>query len=99
MAAVKALFLGVRKLHSNKKNQDYRTVEFYVPPFKDGKGFERGGVMTYFTELDSTVGSDLRCGAIVIPEITYDAMSRREELVGFKVVKATPYNMAVDFNN
>lgn len=99
MAAVKALFLGVRKLHSNKKNQDYRTVEFYVPPFKDAKGFERGGVMTYFTELDSTVGNDLRCGTIVIPEVTYDALSRREELTGFKVVKSTPYNMAVDFNN
>lgn len=93
----KAVFLGVQKLHSNKKNQDYRKVDFYIPPFKDARGFERGGVMSYFTELDSTVGSDLRCGTIVIPEITYDALSRREELVGFKVVKNTPYNFPVDF--
>lgn len=98
MAGIKAVFLGVQKIHSNKKNQDYRMVAFYVPPFKDAKGFDRGGVMEYFTELDSTVGSDLRCGAIVIPEITYDALSRREELTGFKVVKPTPYNFPVDFS-
>ena len=92
MAGIKAIFLGVRKLHSNKKNQDYRTVEFFVPPFKDSRGFERGGLMTYFTELDNTVGSDVRVGAVVTPEITYDALSRREELVGLKVVKNSPYS-------
>lgn len=92
MANLKAVFLGVQKLHSNKKNQDYRKVEFYVPPFKDARGFERGGLMTYFTELDSTVGSDLRVGAIVIPEVNYDVLTRREELVGLKVVKNTPYS-------
>lgn len=94
MAGIKAVFLGVKKIHSNKKNQDFRTVEIYVPPFKDARGFERGGLMTYFTELDSTVGSDLRCGAIVSPEIDYDALSHREELVGFKVLKPAPYTPA-----
>lgn len=94
MAGIKAVFLGVKKIHSNKKNQDYRTVEIYVPPFKDARGFERGGLMTYFTELDSTVGSDLRCGALVVPDITYDALSHREELVGFKVLKPTPFSPA-----
>ena len=90
----KAIFLGVTKLHSNKKNQDYRKVDFFVPPFKDAAGFQRGGVMSYFTELDSTVGSDLRVGTIVEPQIEYDAMARREALTGFKVVKATPYSLA-----
>ena len=94
MAAVKALFLGVRKLHSNKKNQDYRTVEFYVPPFKDAKGFERGGVMTYFTELDSRIGEDLHVGTIVLPKINYDPIARREELTGFDVIRATPFKPA-----
>ena len=92
MAGIKAIFLGVNKIHSNKKNQDYRTVEFFVPFFKDAKGFTRGGVMRYFTELDSTVGSDLKVGTIVTPKITYDAISRREELEGFDVVKNTPYS-------
>ena len=91
---VKAVFLGVQKIHSNKKNQDYRKVEFYVPPFKDARGFERGGLMTYFTELDSTVGSNIYCGAIVQPEIYYDALSRREELVALKVIKNSPYNQS-----
>lgn len=89
---VKAVFLGVQKIHSNKKNQDYRKVDIYVPPFKDSRGFERGGLITYFTELDSTIGSDLRCGAIVSPEISYDALSRREELTGLKVLKNAPYS-------
>lgn len=94
---VKAVFLGVQKIHSNKKNQDYRKVDLYVPPFKDARGFERGGIMTYFTELDSTIGSDCRCGAIVIPEIAYDALSGRADLTGLKIVKATPYSFPGDF--
>lgn len=91
MAVKKAIFLGVTKIHSNKKNQDYRTVEIYTPPFTDANGFKRGGVGTYFTPLDSTIGEGIKTGAIVLPEFVMDPYSNRTDLAGFKVVRNSPY--------
>ena len=88
----KAIFLGVTKIHSNKKNQDYRKVEFYTPPFRDANGFTRGGLSSEFTPLDSTVGSGIAMGAVVVPSYNYDPYSKRDELVGLEVVSPTPYN-------
>lgn len=92
----KAVFLGVATIHSNKKNRDYRKVDFYTPPFKTQNGFDRGGVMTCFTSTDSKLGEGIELGAIVIPEFTFDPYSNMSELVGIKVVSASPYT-AKDF--
>ena len=91
-----AIFLGVTKIHSNKKNKDYRKVEFYTPPFKDSQGFERGGLSSNFTPLDSKVGEGIELGAIVQPEFTFDPYSNFSELTGLKVVAQSPY-AASDF--
>lgn len=99
MLMKKAIFLGVQKIHSNKKNQDYRKVEFYTPPFKDAKGFQRGGVSSEFTALDSNVGDGIPMGAIVRPGYVYDPYAQRNELTTLEVVSATPYNLSVDFND
>ena len=88
----KAIFLGVMKIHSNKKNQDYRKVEFYTPLFKDANGFIRGGFSSEFTALDSTIGSGIPTGAIVVPTYDYDPYSKRDELIELKVVTPTPYD-------
>lgn len=91
MAVKKAIFLGVTKIHSNKKNQDYRTVEIYTPPFSDANGYMRGGTGSYFTPLDSTIGDGIKTGAIVLPEFVMDPYSNHLDLVGLKVVKNSPY--------
>lgn len=92
----KAIFLGVTKLHSNKKNQDYRKVDFYVPPYKSVEGYDRGGVVSTFTALDSTLGTGIKVGSIVVPQYDYDACAQRAELVGITVIQDTPYT-AADF--
>lgn len=94
----KAIFLGVRTIHSNKKDQDYRVVDFYTPPFKDASGYMRGGVETIFTPVDSTLGVGINMGAIVVPEFEYNHYSQREELLGMKVVCDSPYSDA-DFKD
>ena len=94
----KAIFLGVTKIHSNKKNQDYRKVEFYTPPFKDSNGFTRGGLSSEFTALDSIVGSGIPLGSIVVPTYTYDPYSKRDELIDLKVISPSPYDPEVDFS-
>lgn len=91
MAMRKAIFLGVAKIHSNKKEKDYRKVEFYTPPFTDAKGFLRGGVSSEFTALDSTLGTDIPVGAIVRPVYSYDPYSKRDELTDLEIVAPTPY--------
>ncbi len=88
----KAIFLGVTNIHSNKKNADYRKVDFYVPPYKSSQGFMRGGVMSTFTALDSNLGNDIKVGSIVVPKYDYDPCSDRAELVGITQVMETPYN-------
>lgn len=92
----KAIFLGVTKIHSNKKNADYRKVDFYVPPYKTVQGYDRGGVVSTFTATDSTLGNDIKVGAIVVPVYDYDPCSERAELVNIKQVKGSPYS-AADF--
>ncbi len=91
----KAIFLGATKLHSNKTNKDYRKVDFYVPPYEKD-GFIRGGVVTVFTPVDSTLGNDIKVGSVVIPTYDYDGVSQHAELADIKVVKTTPYT-ARDF--
>lgn len=91
MQVKKAIFLGVRKLHSNKKNQDYRTVEIYTPLFKDERGFECGGVQTFFTPLDSKLGDGLPVGTIVKPEFLYNPYNGRSDLSALNIVAKTPY--------
>ncbi len=93
----KAIFLGVTKIHSNKSNRDFRKVDFFVPPYQTKEGYTRGGVMTTFTGVESTLGNDLKVGSIVIPEYDYDACAQRADLVDIKLVKGTPYK-AEDFN-
>lgn len=88
----KAIFLGVAKIHSQKKNQDYRKVDLYTPPFKDAKGFERGGVMTCFTALDSKLGEGIELGAIVKPEFEFDPYSNQSNLTAIEVVQESPYD-------
>ena len=97
MEGKKAIFLGVRMIHSNKKNQDYRTVELYTPPFKDERGFEYGGVQTYFTPLDSHLGNGIDMGAIVEPDFQVNVYSNRSELKGLTIVSGSPYS-AEDFD-
>lgn len=87
----KAIFLGVTNMHSNKKNEDYRTVSFCVPPYKDARGFTVGGVQTVFTALDSELGRNIKVGSIVVPKYEYDPCRQRAELVDIEVVKETPY--------
>ena len=94
--AKKAIFLGVRLLHSNKKNQDYRAVTLYTPPFKASNGFTYGGVQEYFTALDATVGDCIRIGAIVRPVLATNPYSRRVDLEGLTVCGESPYT-AADF--
>lgn len=93
----KAIFLGVTKIHSNKKNQDYRKVEFFTPPFKDERGYMRGGVESVFTDLDSTLGNGIEYGSIVEPEFHYDHYVGRDQLVDIKVIAPSPYS-ASDFD-
>ena len=88
----KAIFLGVAKIHSQKKNQDYRKVDLYTPPFKDAKGFERGGVMTCFTPTDSKLGEGIAMGAIVTPEFEFDPYSNQSNLTAITVVSDSPYD-------
>ncbi len=86
----KAIFLGATKIHSNKKNKDYRKVDYFVPPYiKDG--FTRGGVITVFTPVDSKIGDGIKIGAVVVPVYDYDGVSQRAELTDIKVVKPSPY--------
>lgn len=92
----KAIFLGVQKIHSTKKDKDYRKLDYYVPPFVTEQGFTRGGVITQFTPTDSKIGDDIKVGTIVIPEYEYDGCAGRAELIELKVVKTTPYT-AKDF--
>lgn len=94
----KAIFLGVAKIHSSKKNQDYRKVDLYTPPFKDAKGFERGGVMTCFTAVDSTLGEGIELGAIVRPSFEFDPYSNQSNLTSIEVVEGSPYS-SVDFED
>jgi hypothetical protein len=88
----KAIFLGVSKFHSNNKNQDYRQVNLYTPPFKDKNGYTRGGVEQIFTDIKSTIGEDLECGTIVEPLFEYDHYSRRDELIGLNKIQDSPYS-------
>lgn len=90
----KAIFLGVQKIHSNKKNQDYRKVDLYTPPFKGQNGYTYGGVQSIFTPLDSTLGTGIAVGSIVVPQFTYDHYMQREELVSLEKVKDSPYSMS-----
>ena len=92
----KAIFLGVTNIHSNKKNADYRKVDFLIPPYKNAQGFTRGGVVSTFTALDSRMGNDIKIGSIVVPQYDYDPSSDRAELIGIKVTKESPYT-AADF--
>lgn len=87
----KAIFLGVSKFHSNKKNKDYRKVDFYTPPFTDSNGFERGGVMTCFTAPESTLGNGIPMGAIVRPDFEFDPYTNMSSLTGLTVVADSPY--------
>ncbi len=87
----KAIFLGVSKLHSNKKNADYRKVDFFTPQFKDERGFTCG-VQSVFTALDSTLGNDIEVGAIVIPEFEYNPYLQRADLIGIEKVQNSPYD-------
>ena len=98
MEGKKAIFLGVRVIHSNKKNQDYRTVELYTPPFKDERGFEYGGVQTFFTPLDSKLGIGIETGAIVQPEFQVNVYSRQTDLTALSIVEETPYDLSKDFD-
>lgn len=88
----KAIFLGVSKLHSNKKNQDYRKVDFFTPQFKDERGFTCGGVQSVFTAFDSTLGDDIEVGAIVIPEFEYNPYLQRADLIGIEKIQSSPYD-------
>ena len=88
----KAIFLGVTKFHSNKKNKDFRKVDFFTPPFKDTSGFERGGVMSCFTAVDSTIGDGIECGALVRPEFEFDPYSNMSNLTAVEVVSSSPYS-------
>lgn len=88
----KAIFLGVRVFHSNKKNQDYRSVAFYTPPFKGSNGFTYGGVQEYFTPLDSTVGNGIDLGTIVRPVLVTNPYSRNVDLSDVEIVSETPYS-------
>ena len=92
----KAIFLGVQKLHSTKKDKDFRKLDYYVIPYTTEQGYQRGGVITVFTPTDSKIGSDIKVGSIVVPQYEYDGCAGRAELVGLKVVKGTPYT-AQDF--
>lgn len=92
MEGKKAIFLGVRMIHSNKKNQDYRTVELYTPPFKDERGFEYGGVQTFFTPLDSRLGVGIDMGAVVKPDFQVNVYSNRSELRDLTIVSESPYS-------
>ena len=89
--------MGVSMIHSNKKNADYRKVDFYVPPYKSVQGFDRGGVVSEFTALDSKLGSNISVGSIVIPKYDYDPSAGRADLIDIQVVKPTPYT-ASDFD-
>ncbi len=92
MEGNKSIFLGVSMIHSNKKNQDYRTVVLYTPPFKDERGFEYGGVQKYFTPLDSRLGIGIGMGSIVIPDFHVNVYSNRSELKDLVIVSETPYS-------
>lgn len=94
----KAIFLGVAKFHSNKKNKDFRKVDFFTPPFKDAQGFERGGVMSCFTPVDSTLGDGIKLGTIVRPDFEFDPYSNMSNLKAIEVVDESPYS-DVDFND
>lgn len=91
----KAIFLGAVKIHSSKTGKDFRKVDLFTPPFKDGNGFTRGGVQTYFLGADSTIGDGINVGALVFPEIEYDPYSDRATLVGVKQVAPSPYKEGV----
>ena len=89
----KAIFLGVAKIHSKKQDKDFRKVDLYTPPFKDAKGFDRGGVMTCFTPLDSKLGEGIQMGAIVKPEFEFDPYSNQSNLTALEVVQESPYDV------
>ena len=88
----KAIFLGVRVIHSNKKNQDYRMVTLYTPPFEGSNGMTYGGVQEYFTALTSTIGNGIELGTIVRPQLETNPYSRSVELEGLEVVEKSPYS-------
>lgn len=92
----KAIFLGVKMIHSNKKSQDYRTVAVYTPPFKASNGFTYGGVQEYFTPLDSDVGNGIKVGTIVRPVLATNPYSGRVDLEDVIVCSESPYT-AADF--
>ncbi len=93
----KAIFLGVQKIHSNKKNQDYRKLDLYTLPFKGANGYTYGGVQSVFTPLDSTLGNGIAVGSIVVPTFVYDHYTQREDLTALEVAKPSPYQLS-DFD-
>lgn len=88
----KAIFLGTRVIHSNKKNQDFRVVALYTPPFKASNGLTYGGVQEYFVSPDSSIGAGISVGAIVRPAFVTNPYSRNVDLSDVTKVSESPYS-------
>ena len=95
---VKVMFVAEKRIHSNKKNQDYHLVEVIMPPRKrrDSGTIIPAEAVRYYIDLESRMADGLVMGDVVSLNIDYDPVAKRETLLGMDRVAESPFR-AEDF--
>ena len=95
---VKVMFVAEKRIHSNKKNQDYHLVEVIMPPRKrrDSGTIIPAEAVRYYIDLESRMADGLVMGDIVALDIDYDPVAKRETLIGIERLAESPFS-ADDF--
>lgn len=98
MDKIKTMFVGEKKFHSNKKNQDYHVLEVIMPSRtrSDTGELIPAQAVQYFIDINSRMADGLVFGDIVALNIDYDPVAKRETLLGMERVQESMYG-AEDF--
>ena len=96
---VKVMFVGEKRIHSNKKNQDFHVVEVVLPPRKRSDTGEvvPAQATQYFIDLNSRMADGLVMCDVVVLHIDYDPVAKRETLMGMDRAVESPFSVE-DFN-
>ena len=94
----KVMFVGEKRIHSNKKNQDYHVIEVVLPPRKSSDTGELIPAQStqYFIDVNNRMADGLVMGDVVSLNIDYDPVAKRETLLGMDRVAESPFR-AEDF--
>ena len=95
---IKVMFIGEKRIHSNKKNQDYHVLEVVMPPRKRSDTGEviPAQATQYFIDVNNRMADGLVMGDIVALNIDYDPVAKRETLLNMDRVAESPFS-AEDF--